>query len=42
MRPLALFVIVASPSVNALIWALLLVSILGPGILAGISSRTTT
>lgn len=36
LRPLALFIIVASRSINSLIWALLLVSILGPGILAGI------
>ncbi|MGY6570553.1 MAG: phosphonate ABC transporter, permease protein PhnE [Salinarimonas sp.] len=36
LRPLALFAIVASRSINSLIWALLLVSILGPGILAGI------
>jgi phosphonate transport system permease protein len=36
VRPLALFVIVASRSINALIWALLLVSIIGPGLLAGI------
>jgi phosphonate transport system permease protein len=36
IRPIALFVIVASRSVNALIWALLLVTILGPGLLAGI------
>jgi phosphonate transport system permease protein len=36
IRPLALFVIVASRSINSLIWALLLVAILGPGILAGI------
>ncbi|MFC7704169.1 phosphonate ABC transporter, permease protein PhnE [Plastorhodobacter daqingensis] len=35
-RPLALFLIVASRSINSLIWALLLVSILGPGLLAGI------
>lgn len=35
-RPLALFVIVASRSVNSLIWALLLVTILGPGLLAGV------
>ena len=35
-RQLALLVIVFSRSVNALIWALLLVSILGPGLLAGI------
>jgi phosphonate transport system permease protein len=36
VRPVALFVIVASRSINSLIWALLLVSILGPGVLAGI------
>lgn len=36
LRPLSLFLIVASRSVNSLIWALLLVAILGPGILAGI------
>jgi phosphonate transport system permease protein len=36
MRPLALFVIVSSRSINSLIWALLLVSIIGPGLLAGI------
>ncbi|MGI6244538.1 MAG: phosphonate ABC transporter, permease protein PhnE [Pseudochelatococcus sp.] len=35
-RPVALFLIVASRSINSLIWALLLVSILGPGMLAGI------
>jgi phosphonate transport system permease protein len=38
VRPVALFVIVASRSINALIWALLLVSIIGPGVLAGILS----
>jgi phosphonate transport system permease protein len=36
VRPLALYCIVASRSINSLIWALLLVSVLGPGILAGI------
>ena len=36
VRPVALFVIVASRSINSLIWALLLVAIIGPGILAGI------
>jgi phosphonate transport system permease protein len=36
LRPVALFIIVASRSINSLIWALLLVSILGPGLLAGI------
>jgi phosphonate transport system permease protein len=35
LRPLALLVIVSSRSINSLIWALLLVTILGPGILAG-------
>lgn len=36
IRPLALLIIVASRSVNSLIWALLLVIILGPGLLAGV------
>jgi phosphonate transport system permease protein len=36
LRPLALLVIVASRSINGLIWGLLLVSIIGPGVLAGI------
>ena len=36
LRPIALFMIVASRSINSLIWALLLVAILGPGLLAGI------
>ncbi|WP_169053267.1 phosphonate ABC transporter, permease protein PhnE [Falsirhodobacter xinxiangensis] len=36
LRPAALLLIVASRSINSLIWALLLVSILGPGLLAGI------
>lgn len=36
IRPIALFLIVASRSINSLIWALLLVAILGPGLLAGI------
>ena len=36
VRPMALFLIVASRSINSLIWALLLVAILGPGVLAGI------
>ena len=36
VRPLALLIIVASRSINSLIWALLLVAILGPGVLAGI------
>jgi phosphonate transport system permease protein len=36
VRPLVLFVIVASRSINSLIWALILVIVLGPGMLAGI------
>jgi len=40
LRPLALFVIVASRSINALIWGLLLVAIIGPGVLAGIIAIT--
>ena len=36
LRPIALFVIVASRSINSLIWALLLVSMVGPGLLAGV------
>lgn len=36
VRPVALLVIVASRSINSLIWALLLVAILGPGLFAGI------
>ncbi|PTD95325.1 phosphonate ABC transporter, permease protein PhnE [Pseudothauera lacus] len=36
VRPLALLVIVTSRSINALIWGLLLVAIIGPGQLAGI------
>lgn len=36
VRPVALFIIVASRSINSLIWALLLVSIIGPGLLSGI------
>lgn len=36
IRSVALLIIVFSRSVNALIWALLLVSVIGPGVLAGI------
>ncbi len=36
LRPAALFVIVGSRSINSLIWALLLVAVMGPGLLAGI------
>lgn len=35
LRPAALFVIVASRSINSLIWGLVLVVIVGPGVLAG-------
>ncbi len=35
IRPVALLIIVSSRSINSLIWALLLVSIIGPGVLAG-------
>ena len=35
VRPLALFIIVSSRSINSLIWALMLVTIVGPGVLAG-------
>ena len=36
VRPFALLIVVSSRSINSLIWALLLVAILGPGVLAGI------
>jgi phosphonate transport system permease protein len=36
VRPIALFIIVSSRSINSLIWGLLLVAVLGPGVLAGI------
>lgn len=36
VRPVALMCLVASRSVNSLIWALLLIVIFGPGVLAGI------
>lgn len=36
VRPVALFIIVASRSINSLIWALMLVAIVGPGVFAGI------
>jgi phosphonate transport system permease protein len=36
VRPVALLIIVSSRSINALIWGLLLVTIVGPGVLAGI------
>ncbi len=36
VRPFALFIIVASRSINSLLWALMLVMILGPGVFAGV------
>ncbi|MDA1098372.1 MAG: phosphonate ABC transporter, permease protein PhnE [Proteobacteria bacterium] len=36
VRPVALLIIVSSRSINSLIWALLLVSIVGPGLFAGV------
>jgi phosphonate transport system permease protein len=36
VRPIALLIIVSARSINGLIWGLLLVSIIGPGVLAGI------
>jgi phosphonate transport system permease protein len=36
VRPVALLIIVSSRSINSLIWALLLVAIMGPGVLAGV------
>jgi phosphonate transport system permease protein len=36
IRPVALLIIVSSRSINSLIWALLLVKIIGPGVLAGL------
>lgn len=38
LRQMALVTIVASRSINSLIWAMLLVAILGPGVLAGVIS----
>jgi len=38
VRPIALFIIVSSRSINSLIWALMLVTIVGPGVFAGILS----
>jgi len=36
VRPIALFIIVSSRSINSLLWALMLVAIIGPGVLAGV------
>jgi phosphonate transport system permease protein len=40
VRPVALFIIAASRSINSLIWALLLVVIVGPGVFAGVLAIT--
>ena len=36
IRPIALLIIVSSRSINSLIWALLLIAIIGPGVFAGV------
>ncbi len=36
IRPIALLIIVSTRSINSLIWALLLVAVIGPGVLAGL------
>lgn len=36
VRPIALFIIVSSRSINSLVWALMLVTIIGPGVFAGV------
>lgn len=36
VRPIALFIIASSRSINSLLWALMLVTILGPGVFAGV------
>lgn len=36
IRPIVLLIIVATRSINSLIWALLLIAIIGPGVFAGI------
>ena len=36
IRPVALLIIVSSRSINSLIWALLLIAIIGPGVFAGL------
>lgn len=40
IRPIALLIIVSSRSINSLIWALLLVAIVGPGVFAGMLAIT--
>lgn len=36
LRPVALLIIVSTRSINSLIWALLLIAIIGPGVFAGV------
>ncbi|CTQ52095.1 Phosphate-import permease protein PhnE [Roseibium album] len=36
VRPIALLIIVSTRSINSLIWALLLIAVIGPGVLAGV------
>ena len=36
VRPIALLIIVSTRSINSLIWALLLIAIIGPGVFAGV------
>lgn len=36
IRPIALLIIVSTRSINSLIWALLLIAVIGPGVFAGI------
>ncbi len=36
IRPIALFIIVSSRSINSLLWALMLVTVIGPGVFAGV------
>ncbi|OYX44243.1 MAG: phosphonate ABC transporter, permease protein PhnE [Rhodobacterales bacterium 32-67-9] len=38
VRPIALLIIVSTRSINSLIWALLLIAIIGPGVFAGVIS----
>ncbi len=40
IRPIALLIIVSSRSINSLIWGLLLVTVIGPGVLAGVCAIT--
>ena len=38
IRPLALLIIVSTRSINSLIWAILLVAVIGPGVFAGLNA----